>query len=388
MFSKRETAPSEPLNLHFEVPFLSNVRNSFQLGAPKFVYLSWSPFYTVYLSWSPFYAVYLSWSPFYTAYLSWSPFFAVYLSWSPFYTAYLSWSPFYTVYLSWSPFYTVYLSWSPFCTISELISIIHCISELISILHCISELISILHCISELISILYCISELISILHCIFFTQDRERNSGLTWNHFSPPLSIFRVAMETQNLLGFWSSGHSHQRDGTGNHLLSRALPRVSLLWPRSHSNVEHSKTVDCHQTVSSIPSLATALICYPDRFCSVRVRPITSALGDRPPTEFRLLPCVMLGTRAPSWHSKIQPLRSVIHSFNPVLYCSFCWGLSGVWLLKVKVKVTCNMPLEAYRGGRGVELLILNLGASASITPRKSPATRCTRGWKGVERS
>lgn len=84
--------------------------------------------------------------------------------------------------------------------------------------------------------------------------RERERSSGLTWNHFSPPLSIFRVAMETQSLLGFWSSGHSRQRDGTGNHLLSRALPHVSLLWPRSHGNREHSKTVDCHQRASSIP--------------------------------------------------------------------------------------------------------------------------------------
>lgn len=149
-----------------------------------------------------------------------------------------------------------------------------------------------------------CITGLISILHCIVFLQNAERSSDLTWNHFSPPLSIFRVAMETQSLLGFWSSGHSRQRDGTGNHLLSRALPHVSLLWPRSHGNREHSKTVDCHQTVSSIPSLPKALICHPDRLRFIRGRPITSAL--RGHLQRYLFSYVILGTGTPSVQSKI----------------------------------------------------------------------------------
>lgn len=42
--------PTEPLNLHFKIPlFVWKAKLlSFSLGAPKFVHLSWSPFYTVY----------------------------------------------------------------------------------------------------------------------------------------------------------------------------------------------------------------------------------------------------------------------------------------------------------------------------------------------------
>jgi len=59
---------------------------------------------------------------------------------------------------------------------------------------------------------------------------ERDVDSGLRWNNFSPPYSIFGVAMETYSLLGFWSRGPNHQGDGRGNHLLCRALGRVSLL--------------------------------------------------------------------------------------------------------------------------------------------------------------